>query len=35
VVHGEVAAAQAMAKILKEEGIRQVDIPRQGEGFDL
>ena len=35
VVHGEPAAAQAMAKILREEGIRQVDIPRQGEGFDL
>ena len=35
IVHGEPAAAQAMARILREEGIRQVDIPRQGEGFEL
>jgi metallo-beta-lactamase family protein len=35
VVHGEPAAALAMAKILREEGIRQVDVPRQGEGFEL
>lgn len=35
VVHGEPTACQAMAKILREEGVRQVDIPRQGEGFDL
>lgn len=35
VVHGEPEAAQAMVKILKEEGVRQVDVPRQGESFEL
>ncbi|MEO8635764.1 MAG: MBL fold metallo-hydrolase [Gemmatimonadales bacterium] len=35
VVHGEPDAAQAMARILREEGVRQVEVPRQGEGFDL
>lgn len=35
VVHGEPEAANAMAKILKEEGVRRVDIPKQGESFDL
>jgi len=35
VVHGEPDAAQAMAKILKEEGVRQVDVPVQGQGFEL
>jgi metallo-beta-lactamase family protein len=35
VVHGEAEAAQAMAKLLKEEGVRQVDVPRQGESFEL
>ncbi len=35
VVHGEPDAAQAMAVILKEEGVRRVVIPKQGESFDL
>ena len=35
VVHGEPDAALAMAKMLKEEGVRRVDIPKQGESFDL
>jgi metallo-beta-lactamase family protein len=35
VVHGEAVAAQAMAEILRHEGIRQVDIPRLGQSFDL
>jgi metallo-beta-lactamase family protein len=35
VVHGEADAALAMAQLLREEGIRQVQIPHQGEGFDL
>lgn len=35
VVHGEPAAGLAMAKILREEGIRQVEVPKQGEGFEL
>ena len=35
VVHGEPDALNAMAKMLKEEGVRRVDIPRQGESFDL
>ncbi|HTS88607.1 MAG TPA: MBL fold metallo-hydrolase [Gemmatimonadales bacterium] len=35
VVHGEADALQAMAKILREEGVRQVDIPKQGESFEL
>ncbi len=35
VVHGEPDAATAMAQILRDEGIRQVEIPRQGESFEL
>jgi metallo-beta-lactamase family protein len=35
VVHGEPDAAQAMAKLLHEEGVRQIDLPKQGEGFEL
>jgi len=35
VVHGEPDAATAMAQILREEGVRKVEIPRQGEGFEL
>jgi metallo-beta-lactamase family protein len=35
VVHGEAAALEAMASILKEEGIRDVRIPKHGESFDL
>lgn len=35
VVHGEPDAAQAMAQLLREEGIRQVHIPHQGESFEL
>lgn len=35
VVHGEPDALTAMAKMLKEEGVRHVDIPRHGETFDL
>lgn len=35
VVHGETEAAQAMAKLLREEGVRQVDVPRLGQTFEL
>jgi metallo-beta-lactamase family protein len=35
VVHGETEAAQAMAKLLKEEGVRQVDVPALGQSFEL
>jgi metallo-beta-lactamase family protein len=35
VVHGESAALAAMAAILREEGIREVVVPRHGESFDL
>ena len=35
VVHGEPDAATAMAQILREEGVRKVEIPRQGEQFEL
>lgn len=35
VVHGESDAATAMAQILREEGIRKVEIPRLGESFAL
>ena len=35
VVHGEAEATQAMAKLLREEGVRQVDVPRQGQSFEL
>jgi metallo-beta-lactamase family protein len=35
VVHGEAAAAAAMAQILKEEGVRNIVVPQLGESFDL
>jgi len=35
VVHGEAEACLAMAQILKEEGVRQVHVPKQGESFEL
>ena len=35
VVHGEPPALQAMASILKEEGVREAVIPKHGESFDL
>jgi metallo-beta-lactamase family protein len=35
VVHGEPASLEAMAGILREEGIRDVHVPRHGESFDL
>jgi metallo-beta-lactamase family protein len=35
VVHGEAGALEAMAAILKEEGVRDVVIPKHGESFDL
>jgi len=35
VVHGEPSGAEAMARILKEEGLRRVVIPKLGEAFDL
>lgn len=35
IVHGEPAPALAMAEILREEGVRQVQIPQQGESFEL
>jgi metallo-beta-lactamase family protein len=35
VVHGEPAALEAMASILKEEGVRDVRVPKHGESFDL
>ncbi len=35
VVHGEREATLAMAQLLKEEGVRQVDVPAQGESFEL
>lgn len=35
VVHGEMPALKAMAEILKEEGVREVVIPKHGESFDL
>jgi metallo-beta-lactamase family protein len=35
VVHGETEATQAMAKLLKEEGVRQVDVPVLGESFEI
>ncbi len=35
VVHGEPPALQAMAAILREEGVREVVIPKHGEAFDL
>ena len=35
VVHGETAGLEAMAAILREEGVRDVHVPRHGESFDL
>jgi metallo-beta-lactamase family protein len=35
VVHGEPAALDAMASLLREEGVREVIVPRHGESFDL
>jgi metallo-beta-lactamase family protein len=35
VVHGETGGLEAMAAILREEGIRDVRVPRHGESFDL
>jgi metallo-beta-lactamase family protein len=35
VVHGEPAALEAMAGILREEGVRDVRVPSHGESFDL
>jgi metallo-beta-lactamase family protein len=35
VVHGEPASLEAMAGILREEGVRDVHVPRHGESFDL
>lgn len=34
-VHGEPAALGAMANILREEGVKEVHVPRHGETFDL
>ena len=35
VVHGEPPALEAMAGILREEGVRDVTVPKHGESFDL
>jgi hypothetical protein len=35
VVHGEPSGLEAMAAILREEGVREVTIPKHGESFDL
>jgi metallo-beta-lactamase family protein len=35
VVHGEGGALEAMAMLLREEGVRQVHIPKHGESFEL
>jgi metallo-beta-lactamase family protein len=35
VVHGEPSALEAMGDLLREEGVRDVIIPRHGESFDL
>jgi sirohydrochlorin ferrochelatase len=35
VVHGEPNALGAMATILREEGVRDVVIPKHGEAFEL
>jgi metallo-beta-lactamase family protein len=35
VVHGEATALEAMAGILREEGVRDVRVPQHGESFDL
>ena len=34
-VHGEPAALEAMAAILREEGVREVAVPKHGESFEL
>jgi len=34
-VHGEGPALEAMAEILREEGVREVVVPKHGESFDL
>jgi len=34
-VHGEEPALEAMAAILREEGVREVIVPKHGESFDL
>jgi len=34
-VHGETTALAAMAAILREEGVREVTVPKHGEAFDL
>jgi len=34
VVHGEDPARQAMAAILREEGVREVHLPAYGESFE-
>lgn len=34
-VHGEPTALEAMAQILREEGVAQVHVPRHGETFEL
>jgi metallo-beta-lactamase family protein len=35
VVHGEPDSAEAMAAILREEGVKDVTIPALGQAFDL
>ncbi|MEE8478234.1 MAG: MBL fold metallo-hydrolase RNA specificity domain-containing protein, partial [Gemmatimonadales bacterium] len=35
VVHGEPAAAEAMATILQDEGVAEVVVPKHGESFEL
>jgi len=35
VVHGEPVALEAMATILREEGVQDVRVPKHGESFDL
>ncbi len=35
VVHGEAPAREAMATILKEEGVGRVELPELGQGYDL
>ncbi|HET8649077.1 MAG TPA: MBL fold metallo-hydrolase [Gemmatimonadales bacterium] len=35
VVHGEIEGAEGLAKILKEEGVPKVTLPKLGESFDL
>ena len=34
-VHGEPPALESMAAILREEGVREVVVPKHGESFDL